>query len=96
MSFISNKFLKNNLLLKKNNILTSTVRLCLSTSSVQLSISQEQLKEYEKNGFFVVRKLIKSESLEKFRKRFQKICSEKIKIPGFNFNQTYFVHDFKT
>jgi phytanoyl-CoA hydroxylase len=42
----------------------------------------EQHKQYEEEGFFVVRRLIKEASLETFRKRFQKICAEKIKIPG--------------
>ncbi len=69
-------------LFRQNNILTSSIRASFSTTYAHSSISHEQLKAYDKNGFFVVKNLIKSESLEKFRKRFQKICSEKIKISG--------------
>lgn len=44
--------------------------------------TNDQLDSYEKTGFVVVRNLILDEKLEKFKKRFQKICSEKIRIPG--------------
>jgi len=92
MSFVSNAFSKSSCLLKQSQYLTSSIRHCLlSTSSTRLSITQDQLNEYEKDGFFVVRKLVKSESLEKFRKRFQKICSEKIRIPGFVLTRAYFI-----
>ncbi len=36
---------------------------------------------YEKNGFIVVKNLIKPEVLEKYKNRFQQICSKKISLP---------------
>jgi phytanoyl-CoA hydroxylase len=46
------------------------------------ALTDEQREQYEKDGYFVVRNLVTDESLEKYKKRFQKICSEKIKVPG--------------
>lgn len=53
-----------------------------SINQTNSGFNKDQLKEYEKNGFLVVRNLISDEKLEKYKKRFQKICSEKIRIPG--------------
>lgn len=44
-------------------------------------LNEKQRHEYEKNGFIVVRKLVSDENLEKYKKRFQEICSNKINIP---------------
>lgn len=52
----------------------------LSTSTRQCS-AKFPIDEYEKNGFFVARKLVTDENLEKYAQRFKKICEEKIKIP---------------
>jgi hypothetical protein len=46
------------------------------------AMTNEQREEYERNGFVVVRKLINDECLDKYKKRFQTICSDKIKVPG--------------
>lgn len=45
-------------------------------------LTEEQRVNYDKDGFIVVRKLISSEDLDKYKKRFQRICAEKIKVPG--------------
>jgi phytanoyl-CoA hydroxylase len=45
-------------------------------------LNASQRDEYERNGFLVVRRLIKPETLEIFKKRFQEVCLKKIKIPG--------------
>ncbi|CAF0907420.1 unnamed protein product [Brachionus calyciflorus] len=45
-------------------------------------LTSDQISEYEKNGFLVIKNLISDENIEKFKRRFQKICSEKIRIPG--------------
>lgn len=39
------------------------------------------IDEYEKNGFFVVKKLVSEQKLDKYAQRFKKICQEKIKVP---------------
>ena len=44
-------------------------------------LSAELRDQYEKNGFFVVRKLVPDDKLDKFKARFQKICAEKIRVP---------------
>ena len=45
-------------------------------------LTNAQREEYEKNGFIVVRNLVSSEKLEKYKARFQKICSEKLIPPN--------------
>ena len=50
------------------------------------AMTNEQREEYERNGFVVVRKLINDECLDKYKKRFQTICSDKIKVPGMTVN----------
>ena len=61
-------------------------------------MTNEQRDEYERNGFVVVRKLINDECLDKYKKRFQTICSDKIKVPGMTvtilFNYFYFYKSF--
>ena len=62
------------------------------------AMTNEQRDEYERNGFVVVRKLINDECLDKYKKRFQTICSDKIKVPGMTvtilFNYFYFYKSF--
>lgn len=43
--------------------------------------TRQQRIEYEANGFVVVRSLIKPAVLDKYKKRFQDICSNKASIP---------------
>ncbi|CAF2903388.1 unnamed protein product [Rotaria sp. Silwood2] len=46
------------------------------------NLTNEQRQSYEKTGFVVIRNLVKSESLELFRKRFQDVCTGKVKVLG--------------
>lgn len=48
----------------------------------QNNLSTEQRDQYEKNGFIVIKKLVPDSELEKFKRRFQKICAEKIRVQG--------------
>ena len=45
------------------------------------TLTGEQRDDYEKNGFLVMRNLVPSDALDRFKARFQKICAEKIKVP---------------
>jgi phytanoyl-CoA hydroxylase len=54
----------------------------VSTNKTLFAFNREQLNLYEKDGFLVVRKLVPNEKLDKYKRRFQKICSEKIRLPG--------------
>lgn len=45
------------------------------------NFTPEQRSEYEKNGFVVVQKCISPEKLDKFKERFQTICTNKINVP---------------
>ena len=45
------------------------------------AFSDQQRKEYEENGFVVIENLVSDEKLEKLKRRFQRICNEKIKVP---------------
>jgi phytanoyl-CoA hydroxylase len=44
--------------------------------------NNEEHKHYSEMGFIVAKNLVSDEKLEKFKQRFQKICKEKIKLPG--------------
>ncbi|CAF0729334.1 unnamed protein product [Rotaria sordida] len=46
------------------------------------NLTNEQRQSYEKNGFLVIRNLVKPETLEIFRKRFQDVCTGKVKVLG--------------
>ena len=72
MKILLNILIKN---LKPNLTRVSTFR----SKSI---LNQNQLDDYDKKGFIVVKNLVSDQSLEKFRTRFQKICAEKIRIPG--------------
>lgn len=43
--------------------------------------TQQQRIDYEKNGFVVVKGLISPEKLDKYKKRFQEICANKVNVP---------------
>jgi len=45
-------------------------------------LSDEQRDTYEENGFIVVKNLVHQANLDKFKLRFQKICTEKIHVNG--------------
>lgn len=53
-----------------------------SVSRFNSVLSSQQIDDYDRKGFIVIKNLISDEKLDKFRKRFQKICSEKIRSPG--------------
>lgn len=44
-------------------------------------LTEQDREFYETNGYLVVRNLISPQTLDKYRKRFHKICSEKIEVP---------------
>lgn len=44
-------------------------------------LSHDQRVFYENNGFLVIKNLISEKKLDKYRKRFQDICSKKIQVP---------------
>jgi phytanoyl-CoA hydroxylase len=44
-------------------------------------MTPQQRDQYEQDGFMVIRKLVTSDTLDRFKARFQKICAEKIKVP---------------
>lgn len=45
-------------------------------------LTKDQRDQYEQNGFLVIKNLVADSELDKFQRRFQKICAEKIKVPG--------------
>lgn len=45
-------------------------------------LTDEQRDFYETNGFLVIKQLISSDKLDKYKQRFQTICSNNIRIPG--------------
>lgn len=45
------------------------------------AFTPQQRADYEKNGFVVIRNLIKPDKLDKYKKRFQDICSNKETVP---------------
>ena len=44
-------------------------------------LNKAQREEYEKNGFILIKNLVKPDKLDTYKARFQKICSEKSDIP---------------
>lgn len=66
------------------SILATSCRVSLRPALFSTAASGEvkfPSEEYEKNGFFVVRKLVSDENLDKYARRFKKICEEKIRVP---------------
>ena len=57
----------------------STLRYTLDNNE---TLDVQQRQHYEKNGFVVIRNLIAADKLSRLRARFQKICAEKLRIPG--------------
>ena len=45
-------------------------------------LAHEHREHYENNGFLVIKNLVPDTELEKFKARFQRICSEKIRVRG--------------
>ncbi|XP_061922628.1 phytanoyl-CoA dioxygenase, peroxisomal isoform X2 [Entelurus aequoreus] len=45
-------------------------------------LSAEERLFYEQNGFFVVKKLVSAEDVDLFRKAFERICQQEVKVPG--------------
>merc|ERR1711963_375549 len=44
--------------------------------------TNEQRKFYEENGFVVIKKLVPSDKLDRYRKRFEEICKREVKVQG--------------
>jgi phytanoyl-CoA hydroxylase len=62
----------------KTNVTNNSFQYTLNNKK----ISKEDRESYEKNGFLVVRNVVSSDLIDKYRKRFQDICTGDIKIPG--------------
>lgn len=45
-------------------------------------LTPEQRRFYEENGYLVIKDLVPKEKLELYRKRFEEICTGKVKVPG--------------
>ncbi|CAH1784252.1 unnamed protein product [Owenia fusiformis] len=45
-------------------------------------LTPEQRKSYEENGFLVIRNLVPKDKLERYRHRFEKLCSREVQTPG--------------
>ncbi|CAF0921090.1 unnamed protein product [Adineta steineri] len=58
---------------------TEEHQLSYTLSNGNFTFKQRQF--YEDNGFIIIRKLISSSALERFRKRFQDVCDGKIHVP---------------
>lgn len=66
----------------RNVSVVNSIGILATTRSLSsTSTSKFPKEEYEKNGFFVVRGLVDSAKLDKYARRFKKICEEKIKVP---------------
>ena len=44
-------------------------------------LTDEQRRQYEENGFIVIKKLVSEELIDKYKDRFQAICAKKIQVP---------------
>ncbi|KAM3588140.1 uncharacterized protein V6R79_022477 [Siganus canaliculatus] len=45
-------------------------------------LTPEQRISYEENGFILIKNLVSDEDIEKFRKEFERICRQEVKVPG--------------
>ncbi|CAF0832201.1 unnamed protein product [Adineta ricciae] len=72
------RFLSQNKTAVSNNRQQSELRFTLPNGN----LSKEQRQEYEKNGFLVIRNLVKAKTLDHFRERFQQVCVGIVKVPG--------------
>ncbi|XP_030006364.1 phytanoyl-CoA dioxygenase, peroxisomal [Sphaeramia orbicularis] len=45
-------------------------------------LTPEQRLFYEENGFILIKNLVSDEDIEKFRREFERICLQEVKIPG--------------
>ncbi|XP_035466499.1 phytanoyl-CoA dioxygenase, peroxisomal isoform X2 [Scophthalmus maximus] len=45
-------------------------------------LTPEQRLSYEQNGFVLIRNLVPEEDVDKFRKAFERICRQEVKVPG--------------
>lgn len=46
------------------------------------ALTSEQREFYEENGFIVIKKLISEQDIDKYKERFQQICSKNVSIPS--------------
>ncbi|KAE8281705.1 Phytanoyl-CoA dioxygenase, peroxisomal [Larimichthys crocea] len=45
-------------------------------------LTPEQRLSYEENGFILIKNLVSEEDIDRFRKEFEKICRQEVKVPG--------------
>lgn len=45
-------------------------------------LTPEQRLFYEENGFILIKNLVSEEDVEKFRREFERICCQEVKVPG--------------
>ncbi|XP_071358626.1 phytanoyl-CoA dioxygenase, peroxisomal [Trachinotus anak] len=45
-------------------------------------LTPEQRLFYEENGFILIKNLVSEEDIDKFRKEFERICRQEVKVPG--------------
>ncbi|XP_037616738.1 phytanoyl-CoA dioxygenase, peroxisomal [Sebastes umbrosus] len=45
-------------------------------------LTPEQRLFYEENGFILIKNLVSEEDIDKFRKEFERICRQELKVPG--------------
>lgn len=45
-------------------------------------LTPEQRISYEKNGFILIKNLVSEEDINRFRKEFEQICRQEVKVPG--------------
>jgi phytanoyl-CoA hydroxylase len=64
-----------------NAVQNKSTKSFLKYTTEKGKFTDEQRVFYEKNGYVVVRNLINSEKLDKYRQRFQEICLKKVEIP---------------
>jgi phytanoyl-CoA hydroxylase len=72
----------NRHLAQKNDSKEENYKYTLNNNNNIKILTKDQREEYEKNGFIVIRKLVTETQLDRYRKRFQDICANKINVPA--------------
>jgi len=45
-------------------------------------VTMDQLRSYDEHGYFVVKRCVSIEKLEKYKRRFQQICTKEVRVDG--------------
>jgi len=72
----------NHLLLKRTVASSTTTPTDYKYTLPNRLLTVKQRQSYEKDGFLVFCRLIEPAKLDAFKRRFQTICSQKLRIPG--------------